>query len=208
MIAPSPLPFAPFAETAARMTVDAIFSASESARDKGERITRGDAYAIAQGVIESCDAARVDRQAAKVRKPRAKSKPIARNQLFDALAEGCGYDKDKLTKAAARTIGAALSDIRGVCSEVTCDQITRIATAIRRKYDNAGPMAVAAHWHEFAPTLRTKTAKRDVYTEPNDWRMSARAKLSWSDYMFEQLSVRAWGDIPIHYRSEILAALG
>ena len=156
------------------------------------------------------EAAKVVRAVLAVEFPKA-AKVNGRNVLFDALAKACGYT-EPITKTAARTIGAALAEIRAVCPQVMADELSRVALAVKKKYENAGPMAVSAHWHEFAASAaaaRTKEAKRDVYTEPAGWRdtLAALGKARrWDEMSIKLYYSSRWPEVPITVRQEIIKA--
>lgn len=134
-----------------------------------------------------------------------------RNALFDALAGACGYPKN-ITSSAARTVAAALKDILEVEPGLTPDALGSTAKAVLRKYEKAGPMAVAAHWHEFSVnrTERTNIAKRDVYQKPDEkWREVAAHKYpdakEWNNP--HDFSSMNWFDVSLSIRHDILQAL-
>lgn len=97
-----------------------------------------------------------------------------RNPLFDALATACGYNGN-MTRAEARTVGVALRDIVEADPTVQPEGITRTAAAVLKKFENAGPMAVAAHWSAFSHLRRPTKAKYDQYNPPPDWHERAEA---------------------------------
>lgn len=103
--------------------------------------------------------------------PKTKRLANGHNPLFDGLARGCGFD-GKVTKAAGGQIASALKDILEVDPSVTGDELERTAKAVRRKYENAGPKAVAAHWHEFASARnvpRGTNGSAPVPLAPKGW---------------------------------------
>jgi hypothetical protein len=131
-----------------------------------------------------------------------------RNVLFDAIAAGFGHN-GKITRAAAGTIGKALAEIREVDPTVTAEDLERGCRYVRKKFDNCGPMAVAAHWHEIATqrTERTRTAKMDIYQEPpTGWREVARKRYpdaaDWGNPC--DFATVAWFDVSPLLRPEIL----
>lgn len=101
-----------------------------------------------------------------------------RNVLFDALAKGCGYNGD-ITRAAARTVGVALKEIREIEPNVTPEELTRTAEAVLKKFDGAGPMAVSAHWHSHAASRR---AKKTLAQAPAGWLGRLNEKFADSVY--------------------------
>ncbi len=78
-----------------------------------------------------------------------------RNVLFDALAFGCGL-LEPFTKSAAGQVAKALKEILEIDPAVTADELIHTATAVRRKYEGAGPMAVSTHWTSFYAARRPK----------------------------------------------------
>lgn len=116
------------------------------------------------------------------RKRRSTKAPArARNLFFDALAVGCGYNLNRIGRVAGSTIGAAVSDIREANPDATPEEIQTRARAIMKRYEKAGPMAVAAHYadREFGGGNPTKRALSDVSIEPEGWREFALA--NWPD---------------------------
>ncbi len=99
-------------------------------------------------VIDAADSARP------VRGPRAKL-VNGRNLLFDALACGCGL-VEPYTASAAGQVAKALKEIQAIQPNVTAEELTATAKAVRRKFEDAGPIAVATHWHSFAASRRVK----------------------------------------------------
>jgi len=87
-----------------------------------------------------------------------------RNVLFDALAAACGM-QEPFTKSASGQVGKAISEIAKAFPTVDAAEMTRVATAVRKKYENAGPIAVSAHFHEFV----RKTRPKPVATAPTGW---------------------------------------
>lgn len=143
--------------------------------------------------------------------PKAKRALVnGRNLHFDALAEACGYT-GKVTKTAGGQVAAALKEILEVSPQATPDDIARTAKAVRKRFDNAGPKAVCAHWHDYsAERKRTDTAKKDIYTEPPpEWRSVAKKlyadALEWASP--HDFATMAWKDVNDTIRRGILAKL-
>lgn len=170
---------APTVASFAQEVADAIFYARDAAQTAGRKFTKGDVIRI----IADMDAKRTDKTTPKKRrapgtpKPPSAPKPTLRNVLFDALAVACGYH-GKVNRVAARTIGAALAAILEVEPTVTADQLTRATLATKRKFPDSGPMAVAAHWHEFGGKARTAIAAPAPVSEPAGWREWVRANVT------------------------------
>lgn len=138
--------------------------------------------------------------------PKAKRPKGTRNELFDALASACGMNLMEITKAAARSVGVALADIRNVTPELTVAEIkARIA-----KYQRLHPTwaltapAIAKNWAGLGDRGEdlTRTAKFDVYQEPPDWKADAVA-IHGAD-IGAQIFDKGWLNISTVYRAEIL----
>ena len=126
-----------------------------------------------------------------------------RNLMFDALAEGCGY-VGAVTKIAGGQVAKALKDIAEVDPDLTPDELRRIAIAVRRKYDNAGPIGVAAHFHEFSHAgKKTETAKRDLYIEVPGWREKLQRMFPAAQDL-GSLVAGKWADLSITLRQELI----
>ena len=83
-------------------------------------------------------------------------KPRARDALFDAMAECCGYDLAQLTKSGARMIGTATSDIRNL--HATPAQVwdkARIYKELHPTWELT-PMSLVVHGHVEVSTLGQK----------------------------------------------------
>lgn len=148
--------------------------------------------------------------------PKAKrtSKVNGRDQLFDAIAEGCGLELTELSRGSSGAVATAKRDILEATPDVTPEEVARRIKAYVAKYRGAActPMALANHWPEFGQPSegRTRGAKRDIYTEPPiTWRAVAKklwpVAKSWiTAHDFETM---AWADVNADLRREILAKL-
>ena len=130
------------------------------------------------GMLPSVVASVIDREydkmiyAAKV--PRM-TKAAVQGELFDALCAVCGYNAKEMTRAGKRAAGVALADIRAVMPDLTVLQIESRAAAYKRKHPTweLTPSSLAKHWGEFGGDS-TRSAKRDTYCEPPNWRETAK----------------------------------
>ena len=165
------------------------------------------AYKLTEDALEACLRPALAKELPK--KARAVN---GRNPLFDAIAAGFGHGagyNGKITRAAAATIGKALAEIREVDPTVTAEDLERGCRYVRKKYENAGPMALSAHWDECAThrTERTRTQRTDIYREPpTGWREVARKRYpdsaDWANPC--NFSTVAWLDVSPLLRPEIL----
>ena len=96
--------------------------------------------------------------------PRPAARVNGRNTLFDALAAACGLEAP-FTKSAAGQVAKAMNEIAKAFPSVDAAEMTRVALAVRKKYENAGPIAVSAHFHEFVRKVRPKAQP----TAPAGW---------------------------------------
>ncbi len=87
-----------------------------------------------------------------------------RNILFDALARACGLE-EPYTKSAAGQVAKAMNEIVKAFPWIDAAEMTRVAQAVRRKYESAGPIAVSTHAHEFVRRSRPKAQS----TAPAGW---------------------------------------
>lgn len=134
-----------------------------------------------------------------------------RNPLFDAIAHGFGHNGN-ITRAAAGTVAMALKQILEVDPAASTEDLARGCAYVRRKFESAGPMALASHWHEITKRSaeRTKAARNDIYQEPPPgWREAARKRfpdaLDWGNS--HNFSTMAWADVATAIRPDILKAL-
>lgn len=86
---------------------------------------------------------------------RAKRQP---DVVFDAVAQVCGHDIDRLTAAERGRINRACKDLRTV--EASPDQIRLAASRWKQIYPNATltPTAIAAHWSRLTASSNTGKA--------------------------------------------------
>ncbi len=132
---------------------------------------------------------------------------VTRNALFDALASGCGYALDQVTRNAARACAVALADILAVSPDLSEAEIQRRIVKYRAKHPDwpVTPPAIAKNWASLGSGDPTRTAKLDIYQEPREWR-SACLKL-WGDDIGEQIHSKGWSDIRALYGLDILREL-
>jgi hypothetical protein len=191
-------------DTFAQSCTEAIVAAKQALTD-GETLTLGDVRKI---IVEQAKAANLSPKRPRKKATDEPPPPRPRNFHFDALAAAFGYP-EKPTKAAARTIGAALAEIREVDPLVTPQELTRRAALVRRRYDKAGVMALSAHWHEFGGGDKTKSARLDIYAEPAGWKTSEKARTAFnaSPESWALIVQRGWFDLSPDIRADILRAM-
>lgn len=139
---------------------------------------------------------------AKRKKPKDPATPRRRDVCFDALALVTGYGLDELGQVAGKTIGSALADIRRICPKVTSEEIKRRGALIVRKYEKAGPFAVAGHWSEFPPP---RSEKPNVYVEPENWHPAA-IRL-FGEEVARNMIALGWAEIRTNYGMQIIRAI-
>lgn len=136
----------------------AAFAAILTARDGNP------AFRLTEAALVDCLRPALAKEFPKaVRTPRVNG----RNPLFDALAAACGFTEPH-TKSAGGQVARALKEVLEIDPTATPEEITRTASAVLRKYEGAGPIAVSAHWHEFSSARRKRDAKA-TEKGPDGW---------------------------------------
>lgn len=131
-----------------------------------------------------------------------------RNQLFDALAAACGLE-EPFTRSASGQVGKALAEIVKAFPAIDAPEITRCALAIRKKYENAGPVGVSAHFHEFV----RRAPKKPKATAPVGWLLKFNELYPDSTlskggmHEISKETEYAWGQLADKIRSEIMEAM-
>lgn len=129
-----------------------------------------------------------------------------RNVLFDAMAEGCGLTPP-FTVSRAGQIAKAVKQILEVEANVGPEDIKRTAVAVCKKYEGAGPMAVASHWDEFASSRRQRKPKFDQYNPPQGWHDRAKAaceKLRLDDERTAEILALKLHEMPLTIQDLVL----
>lgn len=93
-----------------------------------------------------------------IRKPPAEPKQRPRNEVFDAVAEVCGFNPNELTKSAAARVGVGASQL----AAYTPEEIKKRAFMYKKMHPTweLTPTSLASHW----PTLGEKQkVLRPVY---------------------------------------------
>jgi hypothetical protein len=133
-----------------------------------------------------------------------------RNVLFDALAAGCGL-VEPFTASASGQVAKALKEIRTAFPSVSAEELTATAKAVRRKFEDAGPMAVSRHFADFSHARRKKDDKPDVYKEPVGWKTSAEAQRAVyggvDDEAWAKIVAESWLSLGTNERMQILRAI-
>lgn len=201
-----PAAVSPDSHSFAVACVEAIFAARTAAMARGGQLMKSDLVRI----IEKQDAARprtpvparlkrFDGPAVKV--PMSKIAP-----LREALAVACGHP-GKPGRIAGRQIGIAVADIVEAYPDVTPEELKRRAAIILKKYDKAGVMAIAAHFHECGPGPMTRVAKTSIYVELPNWQEKLRRiakEMKYDPATVEELLKTPWRDLSVTVREMLL----
>ena len=135
----------------------------------------------------------------------APKKARARNALLDAFITACGGDVTPCGKMHLSTAATALNDIKGVCPDLTVEELqARVA-----KYKKINPnwtlteTAIAKWWSKLGATGGAKTNAEacDIYVEPEKWRQVLKAMYDLSS---EAVMDKQWGDLGPDTRRDIL----
>ena len=136
-----------------------------------------------------------------------------RNPLLDALATLNGSNPEQVTATAWTGIGKALAEIRGVCPDVTLEDITRRSVNYRAHFPQATitAHALAKHWalcdapQGVRGIARSPTKASDLNAElpePDGWRDYVRANC-----VDASQAERAWASFGrterVHIRNEM-----
>lgn len=180
-------------ERAAMMAKGEVFKMSDIAR-----------------IVAKLDSTRLDRPTAAIpaqsRPRKATGATTTRNALFDALAAACGIT-GKPTRSMGKRLGMVVAEIQEADPTVTPEEMTRRAGLIFAKYDKASCVAVSMHWHSCGGP-RTQTAKRSIYSEPDNWRdVLRRIGKGWDQDMLEAMLTAEWLNISSTVRMDILKAI-
>ena len=122
------------------------------------------------------------------------------------------HDDVNLLCLGAWIIGVKLAEIIDVSPELTAQEIERVADLYRSRHPTwpLTPAALCKHWSEFArATGPTKSAKTDIYVEPEGWRELAAKTwpnaMEWSNpHDFRTIP---WLEVANTIREQLLAKL-
>jgi DNA-binding transcriptional ArsR family regulator len=92
----------------------------------------------------------------------------SKDELFEAVAAGCGIDWTQLTKTGRGQLNAATKELRDIGA--TPDQVGGKAAAYRKQYSEAAltPMALVKHWAGLDVTVKKpeRPSVWDTYERP------------------------------------------
>jgi hypothetical protein len=92
----------------------------------------------------------------------------SKDELFEAVAAGCGIDWTQLTKTGRGQLNAATKELRDIGA--TADQVGGKAAAYRKQYPEAAltPMALVKHWAGLDVTVKKpeRPSVWDTYERP------------------------------------------
>ena len=135
-------------------------------------------------------------------------KARARNVLLDAFITACGGDVTQCGKMHLSTAATALNDIKGVCPDLTVEELqARVA-----KYKKINPQwtltetAIAKWWSKLGTVGGAKTTAEanDIYVEPEKWRYILK---SMYDLSTDAVMDKQWFDLGPDTRRDILARM-